>query len=83
MTDRHAGYIVTLADDVREDDAEAIVTALSMVKGVKEVSPDGSIATPEQAARAIFRPVRIIEDPDAGSRAVALRLIDKLAERRP
>lgn len=39
MTDRHAGYIVVLADDIREDDAEAAVTALRMVKGVISVKP--------------------------------------------
>jgi hypothetical protein len=39
MTDRHAGYIVTLADDVREDDAQAIIAALGMVKGVLSVEP--------------------------------------------
>ncbi len=39
MTDRHAGYIVTLAHDLREDDAEAILTALRMVKGVIDVRP--------------------------------------------
>lgn len=39
MSDRHAAYIVTLAEDVREDDAEAIVTALRMVRGVLSVEP--------------------------------------------
>jgi hypothetical protein len=39
MTDRHAGYLVTLADDIREDDAEAILTALRMVRGVQSVEP--------------------------------------------
>lgn len=39
MTDRHAGYIVTLAENVREDDAEAIITALKMVRGVLSVEP--------------------------------------------
>ena len=39
MTDRHAGYIVTLEDDVREDDAESILTALRMVRGVINVQP--------------------------------------------
>lgn len=39
MTDRHAGYIVTLADDVREDDAEHVINALRMIKGVLNVSP--------------------------------------------
>lgn len=39
VTDRHAGYIVTLADDIREDDAEAIIQALLMIKGVARVEP--------------------------------------------
>ena len=39
MTDRHAAYIVTLADDVRADDAEQIIAALGMVKGVLSVKP--------------------------------------------
>jgi hypothetical protein len=45
VTDRHAGYIVTLAADVREDDAEAIRNALRMVKGVLAVTP--VVAGPE------------------------------------
>lgn len=39
MTGRHAGYIVTLADDIREDDAEHILTALRMISGVVSVKP--------------------------------------------
>jgi len=39
VTDRHAGYIVTLREDVREDAAEAIMTALRMVSGVTSVEP--------------------------------------------
>lgn len=39
MTDRHAGFVVTLAQDVREDDAEAVIAALRMVKGVVDVQP--------------------------------------------
>jgi hypothetical protein len=39
MTARHAGYIVTLADDVREDDAEHIINALRMISGVVSVKP--------------------------------------------
>lgn len=37
MTDRIAGYIVTLSDDIREDDAEAILNAIRMVKNVQSV----------------------------------------------
>ena len=39
MTDRHAGYVVVLAEDIREDDAESTLTALRMVKGVVSVTP--------------------------------------------
>lgn len=40
VTDRHAGYIVVLAEDIREDDAEeSILIALRMVKGVISVTP--------------------------------------------
>lgn len=39
MTDRHAGYVVTLTDDIREDDAEAIINALRLIKGVASVQP--------------------------------------------
>lgn len=39
MTDRHAGYLVTLEKDIREDDAEETVHALLMIKGVIGVTP--------------------------------------------
>jgi hypothetical protein len=40
MTDRHAGYIVVLEKDIREDDAEeTILAALRMIKGVQSVQP--------------------------------------------
>ncbi|MCY1297955.1 hypothetical protein D9M68_18900 [compost metagenome] len=50
MTDRHAAYIVVLDENIREDDAQAIITALEMVKGVATVQPvvgnsDQQIAT--------------------------------------
>jgi hypothetical protein len=54
MTDRHAGYLVTLTEDTREDDAERIITALSMVKGVLSVDPltaDASTLMGEVRAR--------------------------------
>ena len=41
MTDRHAGYVVTLQRPVREDDAETILTAIRMIKGVIAVDPVG------------------------------------------
>lgn len=39
MTDRHAAYIVTLDEDIRKDDAEAIINALRMVKHIIAVEP--------------------------------------------
>ena len=39
MTDRHSGYIVALDADMREDDAETIAAAISMIKGVLAVTP--------------------------------------------
>ena len=39
MTDRHAGYIVVLDKDIREDDAEFTLNALRMVRGVVSVEP--------------------------------------------
>lgn len=39
MTDRHSAYLVILDHDIREDDAQATVTALSQIKGVLSVGP--------------------------------------------
>lgn len=39
MTDRYAGFLVTLEYDIREDDAGEILTALRMVRGVLSVEP--------------------------------------------
>jgi len=40
MTDRHAGYIVVLAENIREDDAEeGVLNAIRMLKGVVSVEP--------------------------------------------
>lgn len=39
MTDRYAGFLVTLESNIREDDAEEILTALRMVRGVLSVEP--------------------------------------------
>jgi hypothetical protein len=51
MTTRHAGYVVTLASDVRDDDAEYIINAIKMVKGVGTVEPiDARSVVPERMA---------------------------------
>lgn len=39
MTDTYAGYIVTLEEDLRSDDAQATLAALRQIKGVLDVSP--------------------------------------------
>jgi hypothetical protein len=39
MTDRHSGYVVVLKDDIREDDAERVIDAIQMIKGVLTVKP--------------------------------------------
>lgn len=58
MTDRHAGYIVTLARDIREDDAERIISAILMIKGVMSVDPvvaDVGLHMAERRARQDIR----------------------------
>jgi hypothetical protein len=39
MTDRLKGVIVTFKEDIRVDDAEAVINAIQMVKGVLSVKP--------------------------------------------
>ncbi len=39
MSERHAGYLVTLTTDVGEDSDQRIRDALAMVKGVLKVTP--------------------------------------------
>jgi len=46
MTDRHAGYVVILDQNIREDDAEFILNAIRMIKGVADVKP--VVASAEQ-----------------------------------
>lgn len=51
MTDRHAAYIVTLSEDIREDDAEeSILVAIRMIKGVASVKPVLSDQVDQQIA---------------------------------
>lgn len=70
MTTRYSGFVVTLTDDIREDDAEAIVTALRMVKGVASVEPVvASSETWKQVAEARAR---------TEVRALLLKALDEL-----
>lgn len=39
MTTRHGGYVVVFEDDIREDDAQQIISALRLIKGVIDVVP--------------------------------------------
>jgi hypothetical protein len=39
MTDRLKGFIVTLEEDIREDDAADIITAIGMIRGVLSCKP--------------------------------------------
>ncbi len=50
MTDRHAGYVVTLAGDIREDQVEPILNALRMISGVVAVTPVVSDPITQQIA---------------------------------
>lgn len=39
MTTTHAGYVVVLDANMREDDAQATIAALQQIKGVIDVKP--------------------------------------------
>ena len=39
MTDRYNGFVVILEKDIRDDDAEPILNAIRMIKGVLSVTP--------------------------------------------
>lgn len=39
MTDRYKGFLITLEREIRKDDAENIINALKMIKGVQSVKP--------------------------------------------
>ncbi len=39
MTDRFAGFVVTLESDMRDDDAAATIAALRQIRGVVNVEP--------------------------------------------
>lgn len=39
MTTRHAGYIVTLEQDLRDDDAKTLIDAIELLRGVVSVQP--------------------------------------------
>jgi len=39
MTDKVKGFTVTLSNDIREDDFQAILEAVNMIKGVGHIEP--------------------------------------------
>lgn len=39
MTDRHAGYVVVLEQDIRDDDATPTINAIRQIRGVLTVEP--------------------------------------------
>lgn len=39
MTDRYKGFTVALKADLRSDDAETVIKAIGMIKGVLSVDP--------------------------------------------
>lgn len=39
MTDRYSALTVVLSEDIREDDAQAIINAICMIKHVLSVTP--------------------------------------------
>lgn len=39
MTERHKGYVVHLSENFREDDSQAVIEAIKMIKGVVAVEP--------------------------------------------
>lgn len=54
MTDRLSGFIVALDENIRDDDAETIRVALSMIRGVVDVKPvvaDHSLAIAEMRVK--------------------------------
>jgi hypothetical protein len=54
MTDRVAGFVVTLGSDLREDDAQVVVNAVKALRGVVSVNPvrgDVALAVAESRAK--------------------------------
>lgn len=39
MTDQYSGVLVTFEKDIRKDDAQSLINAIKMIKGVISVDP--------------------------------------------
>jgi len=55
MTSRVSGFVVTLEKNLREDDAQEIANAISLLRGVTLVSPVESDPLAEQVTTARVR----------------------------
>ena len=58
MTDRHAGYIVTLEKNIREDDAETLRQSIAAFRSVRSVEPivaDHTLSIAEARVRGEMR----------------------------
>lgn len=51
MTNRLDGFVIVLAQEIRDDDAQNIINAITMIKGVREVMPIESTFEGHVAAR--------------------------------
>jgi len=51
MTDRYNALVVVLDRDIREDDAEHLINAIKMIKGVVDVT--GNVSSPGEEATAV------------------------------
>lgn len=55
MTDRYHSLTVVLEKDIRSDDAEAIIEAIKMIRGVLDVTPHVADATSWMAQTRVRR----------------------------
>ena len=58
MTDRYNAVVVAFDRDIREDDAEAVINAIRMIKGVVNVTPNVTDISDHVAAMRAKRELR-------------------------
>ena len=80
MTKRHIGYVVVLEEVLREDDAQEIINAIRMIKGVVGVQPvekdpalEIEVAHRDIAWRAELRRLSTEGPPKVNTRQVSTR----------